>query len=181
MCVCVPIFVSVYLQYQYRHPLIALSHLPSQIPSIHSTYRERMFHIAWRVGVASVADLSIAFVCWREALRLLASEKTFTKMLMLKVHRKGLELEKKGKDESERSQYNTTALEIYRFCHTHVTYQYDVHKSQPSTLLVFSSAYVDWLQHFSSLSEYVGNLKEAKAFLKTAHGYVAAFVSINPR
>ncbi len=140
-----------------------------------------MFRIAWQVAVTSVADLNLAFTCWREALRLLASEKTFTEMLMLKVHRRGLELEKKGMNECEKSQYINTALEIYCFCHKHVTCQYDVHKLQPSTLSMFSSMYVDWLQHFSSLSEYVGNLKEAKAFLKIAHGYVAAFVSTNSR
>ncbi len=137
-----------------------------------------MFHIAWRVAATSLADLNLATTCWREALRLLASENTSSQMLILKVHHKGLALEKKGTAECERLLYINAALEIYHFYRKHISSQYDV---CTSTLSMFSAMYVDWLQHFASLSECVGSLKEAKAFLKTAYGYVAAFASANSR
>ncbi len=142
-----------------------------------------MFHIAWRVTTTSVSDLDLAATCWHEALRLLAHENTLSQIMILNVHRKGLSLEKKaGMDNKrERLLYVNTALEMYHLCYKHVTRQYDAHELPSSRLSIFSSAYVDWLQHFACLSEYVGNLKEAKAFLKTAHIYVAGFASANSR
>ncbi len=137
-----------------------------------------MFHIAWRVAATSVADLNLATACWCGALHLLANEKASSQVLIQKVHHKGLALEKKGTAERERSLYINAALEMYRCCHTRISGQYD---PSASTLSIFSVMYIDWLQHFASLSEYVGSLKEAKSFLKTAYGYVAAFASASPR